>query len=70
MKTFGNCEMSAGQVSLRLKNGVSTYEIYGFVLTGRDEDGEECIFLQPADLRRSPVLKVKKANVACASVQF
>lgn len=70
MKNFGNCEMSAGHVSLRLKNGVSTYETYGFVLADRDENGEEYIFLQPADLRRSPVMKVKRESVAYVSVQL
>ena len=66
MKNCSNCLVSAGEVTLVLKDGIVEYKMHGYVLI--DED--DTVLLQPADLRKNPVMKVPKKNVAKVTVNF
>lgn len=70
MKRCSNCEIQAGNISLRLNGGITVYKVYGYAFCCTDEMGRECIELQPADLRKKPVMVVPKANVASVVVEF
>ena len=39
MKKFCNCEMAAGRVTLKTKQGLATYSVYGFAILEENEDG-------------------------------
>lgn len=69
MKQYSNCEISPSNVTLKLINGITEYEIYGFV-EKRIVDNIEMIFLQPADLRKKPVIKVPTIYVDFIKAKF
>ena len=69
MRKFTNCEMTASNVTLKLKGGITEYKIYGFSIIERI-DGIDMICLQPADLRKKPVMKVPVELVASIEAQF
>lgn len=70
MTKFSNCMMSAGKISLKFKNGVTTYNAYGYVLYGTNEEGEDLVIIQPADLRRNPVMEVPVKNVEFVTIDL
>lgn len=70
MKKFCNCEMAAGRVTLKTKQGLATYSVYGFAILEENEDGTKNITLQPADLRCSPVMRIPVENIGFISVDF
>lgn len=70
MKKFAcGCEMKAGNISVKLLDGVATYKVYGFVYREDYPDGEY-IIIQPADLRCSPVAKFPVGRVESLIVNW
>lgn len=63
-----NAFLSAGNISLKIKGGVSTYQVYGYVLVDRTD--EDYILLQPANLCSEPVMRIHKDNIAECIVQY
>lgn len=63
-----NAFLSAGNISLKIKGGVSTYQLYGYVL--KDHTDEDYILLQPADLMSDPVMRIHKDKIAECIVQY
>lgn len=70
MKKFCNCEVAAGRVTLKMKGGIASYSIYGFATFEKNEEGKECIVLQPADLRCNPVMRVPVENIGFITIDF
>jgi hypothetical protein len=70
MRKFINCEIAPANITLKLQDGsIAEFKIYGFALA-ESIGGVEMICLQPADLRKSPVMRVAKSNVKSLEVQF
>lgn len=70
MKKFCNCEVAAGHITLKMKEGIASYSVYGFALVQRDEEGQKYIVLQPADLRCNPVMKVPVESIGFITVDL
>ena len=70
MRKFSNCECQAGNITLRIKNGTSVHKLHGYVETATDEFGNVYAVLQPADLRRNPVMKIPVENIASLIVEY
>ena len=69
MKKFANCEMKAAYVTLRM-GGIGEYKVFGYAVIRKEDDGIEYIYLQPADCRCNPVLKVPKKNISFLEINF
>lgn len=63
-----NASLAAGNISLKIKEGVATYQVYGYVLVDRTD--ENYILLQPANLCSEPVMKIHRDNIAECIVQY
>ena len=59
--------LAPGHISLRLKATGSVYKVYGYVFFVEETN---MVKLQPADLRRAPVMEVLQDNVASIEVNF
>lgn len=70
MKYANGVTMKAGRVSVRLVNGLAEYNLCGYVYKEFDENGNELLVLQPADLRKSPVFTAPADEVMYCRVQF
>ena len=68
MKNFLNCEIAPAHITLRLREGVVEYKIYGFAL--RDIDDMDFIVIKPADLRRNPVMRIPVEEIESITAQF
>jgi hypothetical protein len=62
--------MQAGNVSLRLVNGITTYKVFGYALGCINQYGVECVELRPADCEKGPVMIVPKCNVESLIVEY
>jgi hypothetical protein len=69
MMKYSNCEMTAANITLRLKAGMACYRIYGYTFRTKREE-IECIVLQPADRRKPPVFYAPVDEVATLEVNF
>ncbi len=69
MKMFGNCSVEAGRVSLRVKGGKATYNMYGYAIR-EDREGMETIVLQPADCRCKPVMEIPVQYVESLTIDL
>ena len=69
MMKYSNCEMAAANITLRLKNGMANYHIYGYTFR-TNYNGVECIALQPDDCRKNPVFYAPVDDVATLEVNF
>lgn len=70
MKKFScGCEMKAGNISIKVLGGITTYKIYGYAYREDCSDGEY-IVIQPADLRYSPVAKFPVEKVESLIVSW
>lgn len=59
--------IAPAHISLRMKGGISTFKIYGYVLLNT---ADNTIRLQPADQRKSPVMTVPRDEVESIEVNF
>ena len=70
MRKFTNCECRAGNVALKIKDGATVHKLYGYAESATDEFGNIYVVLQPADLRRNPVMKIPVENVASLIIEY
>lgn len=69
MRDFKTCSMEPGNVSLKLKDGVATYKIFGYALI-KTKNYIDYVELQPADLRKNPVFETPRFQVEELTVEW
>lgn len=69
LKFSDDIEMKAGNISMTIKGGIVTYELYGYVYRKNSPNGEYVI-LQPEDLRKNPVAKLPIGTIASLTMRW
>ena len=68
MKNFLNCAIAPAHITLKLREGITEYRIYGFAM--RDVEDMDFIIIKHADLRRNPVMRIPVEEIESITAQF
>ena len=65
MTEFINVSLQPGHLTIKLKNGVCNYNVFGYVFNNGDY-----VTIQPADLRKNPVMKIPNESIESITCNY
>lgn len=65
MVEFMNVSLKPGYLTIKLKDGVCNYNVFGYVL--KNDNG---VAIQPADLRKNPVMEIPNESIESITCDY